>query len=417
MNYQTILSSNKPLSQLFWGTFASSVGDWCRHVAIVGLAISCTGAGLKIAILLLLEVIPLLIAGPISGVLIDRISPRKIMIFCDVSRAFFSLGFLFVQTGEQLWIAYLLTALISIFDAPSMAARQTLISRLASYDSLVTAHSLFSIGMGLCIAVGSVAATCIAAAWGNPKIFIFDAATFVVSCFFLLMIQDNSSHSQPKDNNDNIVYSYLNDLKEGFIYIKSDYQAGSLLLFNTLRSIGSGIVYFLLGVFGYTVFDAGIEGVGLFHVTFGIGFFIGAMIAKELADRIGWLHYAIFMGIAALTEGLFVSLFSQTDKFVSALMILSIAYMGRSVVITLFNSISSRLIDERFRGRYFALNRVSSYTAMGVTMLLCGYGLNLFSARGLALFAGIFLFVNGVLWMISSHKISKTFIELPELNE
>ena len=414
MNYQMLWVSNKPIRQLFWGSFASSIGDWCRHVAIVGLAISYSGAGLNIAVLLILEVIPLLFFGPISGVIIDRISPRKVMLVCDMGRAFLSLGFLFMQTGDQLWLAYCLTAFIAIFDAPSMAAQQTLISRLADNDSLVTAHSLFSIGMGLCIAIGAVSATGIAAILGNMQIFIFDAATFVVSCFFLLMIPEGKNPRQTANRTEDITNSYLIDLKEGFLYVRTNAQARALILFNTLRSVGSGMIYFLLGVFGYSVFNAGIEGVGLFHVTFGVGFFIGAIIAKEWATRIGWGRYTLLMGLAAVIEGLFVVLFSRADTFILALFLLSIAYMGRSVVITLFNTVSSRLIDERFKGRYFALNRVFSYTAMGVTMLLCGYGLSLFSARQLAFFAGVFLFINGVLWVIISHKTPKAVFEFSE---
>jgi predicted MFS family arabinose efflux permease len=154
--------------------------------------------------------------------------------------------------------------------------------------------------------------------------------------------------------------------------------------------------------------------VGLFHVTFGVGFFIGAIIAKEWATRIGWGCYTMLMGLAAVIEGLFVVLFSRVDTFMLALLLLSIAYMGRSIVITLFNTISSRLIDERFKGRYFALNRVFSYTAMGVTMLLCGYGLSLFSARQLAFFAGVFLFINGVSWVIIIQKTPKAVFEFSE---
>jgi predicted MFS family arabinose efflux permease len=407
MTYQTLWTANKPLRCLFLGMFASSIGDWCRHVAVVSLAISYSGAGLETAVLLFLEMIPLLIAGPVVGVLIDRKSPRKIMMVCDIFRAVLVLCFLFVQTKEQLWLAYILTALIAVFDATYLSAQQTLISRMASSDSMVTAHSLFSLGMGICIAVGSVAATCIASIWGNREIFIFDAATFMLSFLFLSLIQGGDAVAKQSEKEESVLSGYLIDLTQGFIYVKSDAQAKLLLLFNMLRSVGSGIIYFLLGVFGYKVFNAGTEGVGLFHVTFGVGFFFGSVIVKELADRLDWRHYAAVMGLAAAVEGLFIAIFSQMSNFVAALFILSISYMGRAAALTLFSSLSSRLVEERFRGRYFALLRVFSYTVMGLTMLLCGYALSVFSARQLALFAGVFLVANSVLWMFSSQKMDK----------
>ncbi len=409
---QTLWSANRSLRLLFWAASASSIGDWCRHVAIVGLAVSCSGAGLKIAVLLLLEVLPLLFIGPLSGALIDRTSSKKVMVVCDLSRAVLTLGFLFVHTEEQLWIAYLLTALISIFDAPSMAARQTLVSRLVSSEHLVAAHALFSLSAGLCIALGSVAATTLAAAWGNTQIFLFDAATFALSCLFLVLIKEEGNWKK-QGQEESKVRSYLQDVREGFVYIRHDANAASLLFFNMLRSAGSGVVYFLLGVFGYTVFHAGLEGVGLFHICFGAGFFLGAILAKELAAKIGWRRYSLLMGTAAMTEGIFVVLFSRAENFIVALLILGTAYIARSVAITVFNSLSSRLVEEKFRGRYFALNTVLSYTVMGITMLVCGYGLNLlFSARQLALFAGVFLFTNGVLWMFSGQAVAKTLIEI-----
>lgn len=412
-----MITYNKPLRYLFSGTFISSVGDWCRHVAIVGLVISCTGAGLKMAVILLLEVIPLLIVGPMAGVVIDKTSPRKVMIVCDVARALFSLGFLFIRSQEQLWMAYSLTALISLFDAPVQASRQTLISRFASNDNLVTAHSLFSIGTGFCIAVGAVAATGIAGTWGNRHVFIFDAATYLFSCYFLLRIREGGNPLQPCGDTGKIPANYFQDLQDGLRYVRSNHKARLLLIFNMLRSIGSGIIYFLLGVFGYTVFNAGFEGVGLFHVTFGVGFLLGAIVANKLAIRFGWMHYGRIMGIAAVTEGILVIVFSRMDHFMVALAVLSLAYTGRSVVITIFNSLSSRLIEDQLRGRYFALNRVLSYTAMGITMLLCGWVLDLVSARQLAFFAGVFLFVNGLLWIGRRPKIFGALTKVPEFTK
>jgi hypothetical protein len=65
------------LSQLI-----SSLGDTLHYIALIVLVYNLTGRGAAVAVLVVAEVIPSLLLGPIAGVIIDRFSRKSVLIWC-----------------------------------------------------------------------------------------------------------------------------------------------------------------------------------------------------------------------------------------------------------------------------------------------------------------------------------------------
>ena len=72
---------------LWLGQLASSFGDTLHYIALVVLVFQLTGQGLAVAGLVAVEVVPVLVLGPIAGVIIDRFSRKSVLVGSDLVRA------------------------------------------------------------------------------------------------------------------------------------------------------------------------------------------------------------------------------------------------------------------------------------------------------------------------------------------
>src|SRR5256885_2485344 len=75
-----VVRNNRAFRRLFAANAVSQMGDWFNVVALFSLLVELTGAGEAVAIALLTRFVPAFLAGPIAGVVSDRVSPRADMI-------------------------------------------------------------------------------------------------------------------------------------------------------------------------------------------------------------------------------------------------------------------------------------------------------------------------------------------------
>ena len=104
-----LLRKNILFRRLFYASFVGSLGDWFNNVAVLILVLTLTHSSLVVGVTLAMRVIPYLIAGPIGGVLSDRLRRTWVMIACDLIRSGLALGFLFVRSAEDMWLVYMLS--------------------------------------------------------------------------------------------------------------------------------------------------------------------------------------------------------------------------------------------------------------------------------------------------------------------
>src|SRR5947208_17199359 len=84
--------SSRTYFPLWLGQLASSFGDTLHYIALVVLVFQLTGQGIAVAGLVAAEVVPVLVLGPIAGVIIDRFSRRTVLIGAGLFRALLALS-------------------------------------------------------------------------------------------------------------------------------------------------------------------------------------------------------------------------------------------------------------------------------------------------------------------------------------
>ena len=72
--FLTLLRRNHNYRNTWLGQVVSEVGDHFNNVAVFSLALKLTGSGLVVTGVMLSRAIPAILAGPLAGVLLDRVN-------------------------------------------------------------------------------------------------------------------------------------------------------------------------------------------------------------------------------------------------------------------------------------------------------------------------------------------------------
>ena len=78
----------------------SEIGDHFNNIAVFSLALATTKSGLVVSGVMLSRAIPAVLAGPIAGVLLDRLDRKQVMIASDLIRGVVALGFILYRAPQ-----------------------------------------------------------------------------------------------------------------------------------------------------------------------------------------------------------------------------------------------------------------------------------------------------------------------------
>ncbi len=434
LTYSQLLRGNRNFRNLLWGQFVSEMGNWFNFIAGLGLVrlvsdASPTAAGILFAC----RILPFAVFSPIAGTFVDRFSRRQVMIWSDLSRVFVALAFLLVSSAENLWIAYLAMASLSIFGAFFEGAKNAATPNLTGKDGLLAGTALMFSTRFLLMAVGSALGGFAAAYFGYKIAFIINAISFGISAFSVWLIPEEATRQQfrEKESGETVMTSpvtaaggftptefpekpkresFFTELKEGFHYTTKNRFALTILLMNIIWATGGGAINVIFERMGGVVFSARENlnpdlTVAFLWTAGGFGLFFGMMIAhrtEAILERrnarssfIGWsliLHGVLF-AIGAYMP--FLWLF-MIFVFISR----AIVGVEYAVQETLFQ----RSLPDYIRGRISTLDRGAEMLVFGFSSYFSSELMYYISPQTLTVISGILSAFAGVVWFMRNRR-------------
>ena len=137
-----LLRQNRNYRYTWMGQVVSEIGDWFNNIAVFALVMEKSGSGLVVSGVMLARAIPAVVAGPIAGVLLDRLDRKRIMIASDLIRAAVALAFVFTIGQPRPWLLYALSAVLMFASPFFTSGRAAILPTIASDEELHTANSL-----------------------------------------------------------------------------------------------------------------------------------------------------------------------------------------------------------------------------------------------------------------------------------
>lgn len=270
----------------------SLIGDRILLVALIALVYQQTQSAASVGLLSMLKALPALLLGTLAGVFVDRWSRKWTMVTSNLLQGLLVLLIPLTNSLPLIFGVYLGMAIINQFFFPARAAT---IPDLVPREMLLSANSLFAIGMVIALVVGPAVGGWITDRYGLDIAFYVDAVTFLVPTIAVGCL------ALPQTKRDLASQALAGEWRDGFRLVRGspDIQAALLLMGVAMMQIAS------LAVLGIVILDRqygiGAAGLGALMSSVGLGMLVGAITQNFLKQRFSHRRLAavgaVFAGV------------------------------------------------------------------------------------------------------------------------
>jgi MFS family permease len=398
--FTELLVRNRNYRFTWMGQIVSEVGDHFNNIAVLSLAIEETHSGTVIAGLMLSRAIPAVLAGPLAGVLLDRFDRQRIMIASDLIRGFVALGFIFAISHHEIWLLYVLSALLMLASPFFTSGRSAILPAIATADELHTANSLTQTTGWMTLAIGAFLGGTMVAKFGYPLAFLFNSLSFFYSAYCIGNLRSVHGHfrSARLGLNETTVARPWHEYREGLNYMFGAPLILGIGLISVGWASGGGAAQVLFTLFSELVFKRGAQGLGQLWGTAGIGLLAGGFIGNRLGKTIAFEDYKKTVFFCYLLHGAAYVAFSQMQSWGWALFFMGMSrgFVAVSSILNWSNLLKH--VEDRYRGRVFSTIETMNWSTMMLSMLGAGIASQHFGVRVIGAASGLLSSSTAIFW-------------------
>jgi len=392
-----LLRQNRNYRYTWMGQVVSEIGDYFNNIAVFALVMKKSGSGLVVSGVMLSRAIPAVLAGPVAGVLLDRLDRKRIMIASDLVRAVVALAFLLTIRQPRPWLLYLLSAALMFVSPFFTSGRAAILPTIANAEELHTANSLTQTTQWATLTAGTLLAGFSAARLGYHWAFIINSLSFVFSACAIWRIGVPGGFRARRHAGTSQVRPW-HEYREGLAYMRSVPLVMGIGLISVGWAMGGGAAQILFALFGEQVFHRGAAGIGSIWGFAGIGLLMGGAIGHLTGRHVGFAGYKRAVTFSYILHGATYMLFSQVESYAAALVCMMLSRVGMAVTTVLNNSQLLRHTPDQFRGRVFATLESLRWSVMMVSMAAAGIASQYTGPRNIGLVAGGFGLLTAMAW-------------------
>jgi MFS family permease len=399
VSFQTLLRTNPNYRYTWIGQVVSEIGDHFNNIAVFSLALANTRSGLVVSGVMLSRAIPAVLAGPIAGVVLDRLDRKRIMMASDLIRAVVALGFIFT-VGQPTWLLYVLSGLLMFASPFFTSGRSSILPSIASKEELHAANSLTQTTQWTTLTIGTFLAGASVTQFGYTWAFAGNSLSFLISawCISRLRLNGGGFRARREALTEAEVVRPWHEYTEGLRYMRSTPLIFAIALIGVGWATGGGAAQILFSIFGEIVFNRGPEGIGVIWGSAGIGLLLGGGFAYWLGQRVSFEGYKRTIVVCYIIHGGSYVVFSQMRNFYWALVFIALSRCAVAVSSVLnVNQVLTHVSDE-FRGRVFATIESMVWSTMMISMMLAGIASQYYDPRLIGAVAGVLSSTTAFFW-------------------
>lgn len=296
------LLRHEPRGRVFFIAMAqSSLGTGAALVALTLLAYARLESGWAIALVLMADVLPAMIFGPVFGAAADRWSRRACAVTADVLRAGAFLGIALVDSFTATVVLALVAGIgTGLFTPAALASLPSLVeeSRLPAATALYGAVTDVGFTVGPAIAAGLLILG------GAETLMGVNSATFALSALLLARLRFGQA---PEGEPDRPRASLLRDAREG-IAATARIEGLPTVLLASAAALFLGAVFNVAELpFVTSELGSGSSGYALLVSFHGVGFIAGSLSGSKGGDlealRRRFLYGLLLVGAALAATG------------------------------------------------------------------------------------------------------------------
>lgn len=371
--------------RLWAGQTVSQLGDFVSDIAFPLLVYEITKSAVGLALGFGVEMLPLVVVGPIAGVFVDRWNRRTLLLVTDFVRIGCALGLFF---STSLWQLYVLALVAAVMQSIFLATYSATIPQITQ-EQFVKSISLSYTAYNTMQVIGpAVAAGIIGLVHGARPVFLFDAATFAVGCLMTWTVH------VPNIDRKGSASQFFSDLRSGAAFLWKNtvvrYLSGYNVVFTIVTAASAlGTILYIKTSLGLTASASdqfyGIIGAVLAGSLAFMAWLVG-LLDERLSKRTLILYSPLVTGVAYL-------LFLLHPGTVWTLVIFCAVSMGSACCLLPRQAFMAQAIPNNLRGRIY-----SCFNAITAITNLAAYGI--FAVLGILLPAGTLLALAGAILLV-----------------
>ncbi|TFG58584.1 MAG: MFS transporter [Spirochaetales bacterium] len=358
---------NRNFLLLWQGQFISSIGKQLFAMAAMLWLKTITDSGTLMGMVMTVAMLPMVVIGPIAGVIVDRWDRKRLIAWTDIAGgiAVAAAGAVFFLLPDRLAIlvgvVFTVTVATGLLDTLSQPSISASLPLLSPAEKLEAANSINMAGLQIAVFISQGLAGLLFVLTGMPVLIMINAATYLCAGISELFIHlpHRSAEADPS------IHPWLRFKKylmEGFRFVYHNRGMRTGLLLNMALNFFVAPVLVLLPFYVEDYIGLPQQWYGYFMAVFGLGGLLGFILAGAFPTRGLAREIAVSGSLMVQTGLIVVMLFFKFPGF----------QMPAFAVIGLLNGILNvnfnTLIQQITPGNL--LGRVQSLSTTAVTAVL-----------------------------------------------
>jgi predicted MFS family arabinose efflux permease len=391
---RAIVIRNSSFGLLWTGQLLSALGNWFMVIAVPVYVFQLTHSARDTGLATVAEVVPMVIAGPLAGVFVDRWSRGLTMVASNVAQAGSVLLLIFFARPGLVWIL-----LASVFGENALgtfftpACRGLVPLAVGRGTDLEIANAWSTAARGITRLAGAPLGGVVYAALGFRWVVIFDAASYLISaaCIAVMpVLRSATVHRamrapESRTKYPQFLHDFAADLKAGTTPIIRNRALATMLAVTVLFLAGNGALTALLIPYISLHLNGNAHTVGALFSAMGAGYLLSAYAGKNAcaSPHLRACVLTMVVGIAATFTGFF-----NARSLVAAAIFIGLAGIPGGAFLMLEQTLTQRLAPDEIIGRVSAAYSTAENAATLIGALLAsllGHALGLTLTLNLAI--------------------------------
>jgi predicted MFS family arabinose efflux permease len=376
------LLRHERVARVYYAVLAqSALGNGAAYIALLVVAYERFNSAWAISLILLADLVPAALLGPVFGAAADRWSRRNCLIVSDIVRGAAFLGIALVDSfAATIGLALLAGAGTGLFNPASLAA----VPSLVKAERLPAATALYGAITDLGFIVGPALAALLLL-FGGPEVILYtNAATFALSAVVLSQLPfgaapavDGESAARP---------SLFREAREGMTAIAGMIGVRAVIVASGAMLLFAGLFNVAELPYATDELDAGNAGFGALTAIYGLGF-VGGSLSGSRGGETATLKHRFLGGLALVGAG-FIAV-GIAPGFAAAVPAFALAGAGNGLILVYERLLIQTTVDDSVMARTFGVRDGLSAWAFAAAFLAAGGLIEAFGVRPVLVVAGV----------------------------
>ena len=353
------------------GQAVSLIGTFMQQVAQQWYVWEITHDSRWIGVVGAMAFMPLLLLGPFTGSIADRVDRRKLLLVTQIAEMLlaFVLSALVFLGVREIWPVVLLAALLGISASFNFPAQSAFIGDLSGMGEIRKAMAFNVTMIEIGRLIGPALAGWVVAAVGAGLAFGLNGRSFVAVIVSLLLVRSQQVRRPPGG-------TALGDFVEALRYLRAAPRIVDLLLCGLLVTLFVFPSLSLSAPIADEVLKGGPQLMGFLLAASGGGALVGALLVAPQVQKVARAGFALLLAI--LWSGFW--LIATSLATTAPLVIIGVGLYSVSIPVVLasVNALTQMLAPSHMRARLLSVSQMISFGAQPIGALVVGWTGNAF---------------------------------------